>query len=142
MADTDDVVQEALLQTFKRMDGFEARGAGSLHAYLRHAVVNRIRDQLRRKSRRPELAELDTALPTDAPSPLREAIGRDGLERYERALATLKPEEQEAIIARVEMGYTYQELAESLGKSSVDAARKATERALVRLLEAMDHDAS
>ena len=70
----------------------------------------------------------------------RQAIGRDGLERYERALATLKAEDQEAIIARIEMGYTYEELAESLGKPSPDAARKATERALVRLVEAMDHD--
>jgi RNA polymerase sigma-70 factor (ECF subfamily) len=140
LADTDDVVQEALLQTFKHIEGFEARGAGSLHAYLRQAVLNRIRDELRRKARRPDFAELDAALAIDAPSPLREAIGRDGLERYERALATLKAEDQEAIIARIEMGYTYDELAESLGKPSPDAARKATERALVRLVEAMDHD--
>jgi RNA polymerase sigma-70 factor (ECF subfamily) len=141
LADTDDLVQEALLQTFKRIEDFEARGAGSLHAYLRHAVLNRIRDELRRKARRPDFTDLDRALTSDVPSPLREAIGRDGLERYERALATLRAEDQEAIIARVEMGYTYQELAESLGKSSSEAARKATERALTRLLEAMDHGA-
>jgi RNA polymerase sigma-70 factor (ECF subfamily) len=141
LADTDDVVQEALLQTFKRIEDFEARGVGSLHAYLRHAVLNRIRDELRRKARRPDFTDLDRALTSDVPSPLREAIGRDGLERYERALATLRAEDQEAIIARVEMGYTYQELAESLGKSSAEAARKATERALTRLLEAMDHGA-
>ena len=45
----------------------------------------------------------------DGPSPLEQAIGRDALERYERALARLKPEDQEATLARVEMGYTYQE---------------------------------
>ena len=102
--------------SFRRLSsiGISRRaGRGLLHAYLRHAVLNRIRDQLRRKARRPDFAELDTALPTDAPSPLRQAIGRDGLERYERALATLKAEDQEAIIARIEMGYTYEELAES-----------------------------
>jgi RNA polymerase sigma-70 factor (ECF subfamily) len=141
LADTDDIVQEALLQTFKRIGAFEARGPGSLHAYLRHAVLNRIRDELRRKARRPDFTDLDAALTSAAPSPLREAIGRDGLERYERSLATLKPEDQEAIIARIEMGYTYQELAESLGKSSSEAARKAAGRALARLLEAMDHEA-
>ena len=141
LADTDDIVQEALLQTFKRIEEFEARGAGSLHAYLRQAVVNRIRDELRRKARLPEFNELDSHTEDAGPTALDQVISRDALESYERALAQLKPAEQEAIIARVEMGYTYQELAESLGKPSAEAARKAAQRALVRLVKAMDHDA-
>ena len=68
-------------------------------------------------------------------SPLEQAIGRENLQRYRRALSALKPDEHEAIIGRIEMGYTYQELADTLGKPSADAARKATERALVRLAE-------
>ena len=130
LADTDDIVQEALLQTFRRIEDFEARGAGCLHAYLRQAVANRIRDELRRKARRPDFADLDSALATKGPSPLEQAIGRDKLERYERALATLKAKDQEAIIARVEMGCAYHEMAESLGKPSPEAARKAAQRAL------------
>ena len=39
------------------------------------------------------------------------------MERYERALEQLKPEDREAIIARVEMGYSYEELAEALGQA-------------------------
>jgi RNA polymerase sigma-70 factor (ECF subfamily) len=140
LADTDDLVQEALLQTFKRIQGFEARGTGSLHAYLRRAIVNRIRDELRRKRRRPDLTELDSGQVDEQPSPLERAISQSELQRYERALAGLRPEEQEAIVARVEMGYSDQELAESLGKPSADAARKAAKRALVRLAEAMDQD--
>jgi RNA polymerase sigma-70 factor (ECF subfamily) len=70
-------------------------------------------------------------------SPLEEAIGRETVESYERALTRLKPEEREAIIARVEMGYSYEELAEALGKPTPDAARKAAQRALVRLAEEM-----
>jgi RNA polymerase sigma-70 factor, ECF subfamily len=66
------------------------------------------------------------------------AIGRESLDRYERALATLEPDEREAIIGRVEMGYSYEELAEALGKPSADAARKAAQRALVRLIQQMD----
>jgi DNA-directed RNA polymerase specialized sigma24 family protein len=54
VADTDDLVQETLLQTFKRIGQFESRGVGALHAYLRQAVLNRIREELRRKSRRPD----------------------------------------------------------------------------------------
>jgi RNA polymerase sigma-70 factor (ECF subfamily) len=140
LADTDDLVQDALLKTFRRIDGFEAKGTGSLHAYLRRAIINRIRDELRRTQRRPDLTGLDSGQVDDQPSPLERAIGQSELQRYERALAGLRPEDQEAIIARVEMGYSDQELAESLGKPSADAARKAAKRALVRLAEAMARD--
>ena len=139
MADTDDVVQEALLQTFKRLEDFEARGAGSLHAYLRQVVLNRVRDALRQRGREPVRADLDDRRPDPGLSPLQCAIDGEARERYERALARLKAQDQEAIIARVEMGYTYEELAESLGKPSADAARKTARRALVRLLSEMDH---
>jgi RNA polymerase sigma-70 factor (ECF subfamily) len=139
MADTDDVVQEALLQTFKRIESFEARGAGSLHAYLRQAVLNRVRDELRRRGREPVRTDFDDRRSDPGLSPLQRAIDGEALERYERALARLRAQDQEAIIARVEMGYTYEELAESLGKPSADAARKAARRALVRLLTEMDH---
>jgi len=136
LADTDDLVQETLLQTFKKIDGFEPRRVGALHAYLRQAVLNRIRDELRRKGRRPDAAELTDLEAADA-SPLEQAIGSEAVERYERALAALRPDEREAIIGRIEMGYTYPELADALGKPSAEAARKAAERALVRLAEEM-----
>ena len=50
LADTDDLVQEALVQTFKRIEDFEPRRVGALQAYLRQAVINRLRDELRRKA--------------------------------------------------------------------------------------------
>ena len=137
LADTDDLVQDTLVQTFKRIEGFEPRGVGALQAYLRQAVLNRIRDELRRKGRRPEVTELDGLELDRAKSPLEQAIGQEAVDRYERALDRLKPEEREAIIARVEMGYSYEELAEALGKPTPDAARKAAQRALVRLAEEM-----
>jgi RNA polymerase sigma factor (sigma-70 family) len=137
MADTDDLVQDTLLQTFKRIENFEPRRVGALQAYLRQAVLNRVRDELRRKARRPDSTDLEGVDPAAEDSPLEEAIGREAVENYERALQRLKPEEREAIIARVELGYSYDELAETLGKPSKDAARKAAERALVRLAEEM-----
>jgi RNA polymerase sigma factor (sigma-70 family) len=138
LADTDDLVQEALTQTFKRIEGFEARGTGALQAYLRQAVLNRLRDELRRRAREPNRVDLDEGSPDMSLSPLERAIDGETRERYERALARLKVDDQEAIIARVEMGYTYEEMAVSLGKPSADAARKAARRALVRLVSAMD----
>jgi RNA polymerase sigma-70 factor (ECF subfamily) len=138
LADTDDLVQETLLQTFKRIGTFEPRRVGALQAYLRQAVLNRVRDELRRKARRPEAADVDGVEDVAARSPLEEAIGRQAVEDYEEALGRLKPEEREAIIARVEIGYTYEELAEALGKPSAEAARKAARRALLRLAEEMN----
>jgi len=140
LADTDDLVQDTLLQTFKRMGDFEARGVGALQAYLRQAVVNRVRDELRKKGRRPESTDLDGLQIDAGPSPLEEAIGRESLARYERALATLTEGEREAIVGRVEMGYSYEELADVLGKPSSEAARKAARRALVRLTQEMDRE--
>lgn len=137
MVDTEDVVQETLFQTFRRIEDFRAERVGALQAYLRHAVLNRIRDELRRVGRRPATAGLEDFHADPGPSPLEAAIGREAIERYEAALATLKPEEQEAIVGRVELGLTYDELAEALGKPSADAARKAAERALVHLVQEM-----
>jgi len=138
LADTDDLVQDALMQTFKRIEDFEPRRVGALQAYLRQAVLNRIRDELRRKGRQGDAASIDDDIPVDTiDSPLEQAIGGEAVERYERALASLKDEEREAIIARVELGYTYEEMAEALGKPSPEAARKAAQRALVRLAAEM-----
>jgi RNA polymerase sigma-70 factor (ECF subfamily) len=137
LADTDDLVQDTLLRTFSKVDAFEVRGPGALHAYLRQAVMNRLRDELRRKGRAPafvDIHDLDIAGPG---SPLEDAIGTEAAARYVAALARLEPEEREAIIGRVEMEYSYADLADVLGKPTADAARKAARRALLRLAEEM-----
>jgi RNA polymerase sigma-70 factor (ECF subfamily) len=141
VADTDDLVQETLLSTLKRIGEFEPRHVGALQAYLRQAILNRIRDELRRKGRQPPSANLDSVSADDA-SPLEEAIGREAVERYEGALARLRAEDREAIIARVELGYTYEEMALALEKPSAEAARKAAQRALVRLAAEMGRESS
>ena len=137
LADTDDLVQDTLLRTFSRMDAFEVRGAGALHAYLRQAVMNRLRDELRRRARAPASVDVHDMELVGEGSPLEETIGREAADRYVAALARLEPEEREAIIGRVEMEYSYAELAEMLGKPTADAARKAARRALLRLAEEM-----
>ena len=137
LADTDDLVQDTLLRTFSKMGAFEVRGVGALQAYLRQAVMNRLRDELRRKGRAPVLVDihgLDVAGPG---SPLEEAMGAEAAARYVAALARLEPEDREAIIGRVEMQYSYADLADVLGKPTADAARKAARRALLRLAEKM-----
>jgi RNA polymerase sigma-70 factor, ECF subfamily len=133
LSDTDDLVQDTLLRTFSKLEVFEPRRVGALQAYLRQAVLNRLRDELRRKRREPvavDVSELDLEA---SGSPLEEAIGRENVERYEAALERLRPEDREAIISRLEMDYSYEELAKALGKPTPAAARRAAQRALLRL---------
>jgi RNA polymerase sigma-70 factor (ECF subfamily) len=137
VADTQDLVQETLFHAFKNIERFEPRGEGALQAYLRQAILNRIREELRRANRRPATSELDSHVEGNLRSPLEEAIGRETLERYEHALARLRPDDRELIVARIELGYTNQELADLFGKPTANAARMAAERALVRLAKEM-----
>jgi len=140
MSDTDDLVQDTLVRSVKNLPRFTPQGEGALQAYLRTAVMNRIRDEVRRRGRQPEPAPLDSALADEGQSPLEEAIGRELLGKYDRALDRLPPDEQELVIARVEMGCSYAEIAETSGRASADAARMAVSRALVRLAQEMRYE--
>jgi len=141
MADTEDLVQETVIRTLRNLKTFEHRHEGALQAYLRQAVMNRIRDECRRVGKRPNIGELDEDLPDQGVSPLEAAVGVQAVARYETALQLLKPEEREAIVARIEMGYSYAEIALMLDKPSPDAARVAVSRALLRLAEHLRHGA-
>jgi len=140
--DTDDLVQDTLVRTLGHLATFEPHRPGAFAAYLRRALVNRVRDEVRRASRRPTADEhgLDD-LPDPAPSPLEEAIGREELARYELALARLSEQERELIVARLELNCSYQELAASAGRPSADAARMAVIRAVARLAREMGRNA-
>jgi RNA polymerase sigma-70 factor (ECF subfamily) len=136
-ADTEDLVQETVIRTLRTIGRFEYRHEGALQAYLRQAVVNRIRDRVRQAAKRPPLAAVDKDPPFEGESPLELAIGRQTAERYEAALAALEPGDREAIVGRLELGYDYPELAIALAKPSPDAARMAVRRAVMRLAEKM-----
>lgn len=140
LADTPDLVQETVLQVFKKVEGFEHRGEGAFHAYLRQALMNRIRNEVRNAGRRPGRVELDSGVPADDVSPLEAAIGAEAADRYEAALQRLSDDDRELIVARLEMGLDYAELAAVTGRPSRDAARMAATRAVARLLEELQHD--
>jgi RNA polymerase sigma-70 factor (ECF subfamily) len=133
LTDTHDLVQETVLQAFKHVQTFEWRGKGALRAYLRRALMNRLRNEIRRARRRPPIEDLSHALRSDETSPLQAAIRREQQERYDAALCRLSPADRELIVSRLERGLTYEEIAEALGRPSWNAARMAVARALVRL---------
>jgi len=140
LADTQDLVQDAVMRALPKLEHFEARHPGALQSYLREAVQNRIYDEVRKVSNRPGLDELPEEMPDLAPSPLEQAIGKQGFDRYEKALKTLKPADRDAIVARIELQQSYEEVAIALGKPNANAARMAVTRALARLIEAMQHE--
>jgi RNA polymerase sigma-70 factor (ECF subfamily) len=139
--DTSDLVQDTVLAALKRLDRFEVRHEGALQAYLRTALANRITDAIRRKARRPTQGDFPDDIAGSDPSPLEQVLGQEKMERYEAALAKLSASDREAIIARLELQYRYDELAIALNKKSVDAARVAVGRAIRRLVEKMRDDA-
>lgn len=139
LLDTSDLVQETLVKVFERLDHIEVRGPGFLQAYVRQAILNRIKDQVRWARRRPG-AEMPDHLEDRAPSPLEQIIGTDVLERYERGMAALSDEDRRLVHLRVELSLGYEEIAAITERSSFDAARMATQRALGRLAEIMGHD--
>jgi RNA polymerase sigma factor (sigma-70 family) len=139
MLDTNDLVQDAVINALRNLETLEIRTEGTLQAYLRRAVNNRIIDLYRRAGRRPTRQEMPEDAASPAASPLEAAIGADGVELYERALATLSDADQEAIVLRVELGLDFEEIATQLGKPSTDAARMAVSRAIARLADAMRH---
>jgi RNA polymerase sigma-70 factor, ECF subfamily len=138
--ETQDLVQDTLVQVMRRIGHFEPRHEGAFQAYARQALMNRIRDEVRRSHRKPPPDPLDSHRPADETSPLEHAIGRETLERYEAALQRLRPDDREAIIARIEMGLSAKEIAAALGKPTTAAAHMAISRALVRLAREMARD--
>jgi len=137
LAETQDLVQETLIRAFRKIGQIEIRGEGALQAYLRQVLLNTLRTELRRVRRRPAGSELESGVAADEPSPLEQAVSGQAIERYERALNTLRPAERELIIAHVEFGFSHQELASAFGKPSPNAARMGLQRALLRLAEEM-----
>lgn len=142
LRDTEDLVQDTLAQTLRRIDAFEPRHDGALQAYLRQALINRVRDEVRRVTRYPAAGGIEEGddFRDGSASPLEEAIGKEAVARYEAALQRLRPDERDVIIARVEMQQSYAQIASAQGKSSPDAARMAVTRALMRLAEEMERE--
>src|SRR5215510_7508992 len=93
LVDTDDLVQVTLIRALDHMEGFEPRRDGAFTAYLHRALVNQIRDELRRVARRPMQGGPEDELVWPGPSPLEELVGREALEDFESALGRLREDQ-------------------------------------------------
>ncbi len=140
LTDTADLVQDALIKTFRQLDRFEDRGRGALQGYLRQAVRNRINDELRRIGRRPQMSELSPDLTDPGATPFETTLDAEQTRRYKEALATLTEGERFLVVARLELGYSYEQLALARGRSTPEAARQAVRRAVEKLAESMSRE--
>ena len=132
--DTDDLVQDTLLKTLNHVSRLESSRRRGLYMYLRMSLRNRVYDELRKIQRRPGIDQaVISAIPEMSPGPLEKLIGRQKLERYEAVLAQLDQDEQAMVVARIEFGLGWQEIADVSGKPTRDAARMAVGRALVKI---------
>lgn len=140
LAETDDLVQVTLARALAHLDAFEARGEGAFLAYLRQILMNLVRDEIRRAATRPGADELSETHADPAPSALERTVRRETLEQYEAALAELSAEQREAVLLRLEFGYSHQQIADAMGKPGPDAARMTVARALIAIARRMDVD--
>jgi RNA polymerase sigma-70 factor, ECF subfamily len=135
---TDDLIQDAFVRSLARLRTLKPNRRESVFAYFRVVVLNQIRDHIRYVARRPDrLPLLDEAHVDPNPSPFEHAVGREITERYERALSTLSQDDQDMILAFVELCCSDRELAELFEKASAETARAARNRAVVRLARGM-----
>jgi RNA polymerase sigma-70 factor (ECF subfamily) len=136
--DTSDLVQETVLHVLRRLDHFEPRHVGAMQAYLHQSVINRIRDEVRKVTRRPAPAELPVDLTADDTSPLETTVRREAYRRYRAALEGLSSRDRAFIVARIETQWSIPEIARHFGIKTVDAARMAVSRAVKRLMKLLE----
>lgn len=133
MADTEDLVQLTLSRVLEHLDTFDPQREGAFLAYLRTALLNALRDEIRRPASRGDRSAETDALASPKASALEELIGRDGLEAYESALTELPEIQREAVMLRLEFRYSFLEIAAAVGSPSANAARMLVTRGIAQL---------
>lgn len=138
LADTDDLVQISFMRALGRIEEFDPRREGAFLAYLHQILLNCIREELRKTGRKPEHEPISDELPENRAELLDRTLGPGTVDAYERALAQLPEDLQQAVVLRIEFGFSHKEIAEVLGRKSPNAVRMQITRGLVRLAELMD----
>lgn len=137
LMETEDVVQDALAQTFRRIDLFDPKHSGAFGVSLFTTMKNCLIDQHRRASRQPVEVGTATSLAAADLSPMEEAIEKEKLERVMSARSRLSEGDQALLNARLDLDLSYTDVALLFGKPSPDAARVAYERVVKRLVSKM-----
>ena len=118
--DARDVSQEAFLQVYRHLSGFDRRS--SLSTWLYRIVVNLCLNHLSRGSR-PLYATVDQyADPADSSEgSLAQLEGKERADALDRAIETLPPQQRASLTLRVHHHLAHREIAEILGVSEATA---------------------
>lgn len=137
LGETDDLVQIALMRSMSHLEAFDASAPGALFGYMRQIALNLMRDEYRIVARQPSREMLDADTADETPGVVDLAIGSEMVDAYERALGKLGEKQRNAVILRLEFGFSYAEMAAEMGLLSSDAARMLVSRALLRVAQLM-----
>lgn len=99
---------------------------GAFQARLRTRVLTLIGEHLESDAR-----------PHADLTPLESIVGSERLDRYDRALERLAPDEREAVIARIELCLDYEAIALEIDGATVEETRQLVTRAVTHLAERM-----
>jgi RNA polymerase sigma-70 factor (ECF subfamily) len=150
--DASDVVQEAQLEAFRRLDGYLTQPPGPFHLWLRRIAFDRLL-MLHRRHRRAEKRTVDREIPlserevspagqpfaSDDSTPSQHAVRVELTERIRDALQHLAPADREILQLRIDQGLSNQEVAQRLGVPT-NAATKRYGRALIRLQQYLSEE--
>jgi len=139
--DAEEVVQEALLRAYRRLDKFEARS--NFGTWLYRIAVNCSLDMMRKRGPENKLRQQPTATEkemgdpvtlarSEAPGPERLALSGELSQQVKAAMMTLSPVERTAFVMRHFEGNSIEEIGEVLGLGA-GATKNSVFRAVQKL---------
>ncbi|MBI5201283.1 MAG: sigma-70 family RNA polymerase sigma factor [Elusimicrobia bacterium] len=140
--DADDAAQEAFLKAWRSLSGFS--GGANFGTWLYRIASNQCLDMLRARGRRPTQS-LDALVEAEAPA-LEKVLGAgapasdpvEAADLAKRLLATLPEEQRLALVLRETQGFSYEEIAETMG-CSLDSVKARLKRARETLAKSLRH---
>lgn len=146
-ADAEDVTQEVFVKVFRRVDGF--RGSSTFKTWLYRIATNEASNKRRWFSRHRvwevsessvhgQAHEFSDSFRTEAATPFEHTTDRERRDILNGALHALDPRFREAVVLRDVEGFSYGEIADTLGvplgtvKSRILRGREALKRHLLR----------
>jgi RNA polymerase sigma-70 factor (ECF subfamily) len=148
----DDILQEAFVDVFRGIEGFEDRGENAFEAWVGRIAENRLLDAIKaqRAAKRggdrlirpqggrgdDELIDLLMAAAATERSPSRAMAGAEAIAEIRTALATLKEEYREALRLRFIEGRAMGDVAAAMGKTE-PAVQKLCRRGLDALRDTL-----
>jgi len=137
-SDAEDATQEIFLEIWKSADRYEP-ALGSEAVFIATIARRRMIDKLRRKERRPRTESFDDDTWTrefvDPAADQAETVAEADIAR--RALATLRPDQQQILLMGIVQGMTHSEIAAATGKP-LGTVKTQLRRGLIRVRELIE----